>query len=81
MSALNSLRTMGVVLNPPYVGEWPHKVGQYMLNFGANRSSSLTSTSSCLSQLERTSTRTWISFLVNGSSDCWRSRSLNEVAL
>jgi hypothetical protein len=35
MSALDGLRTMGVVLNPPYVGEWPHKVGQYMLNFGA----------------------------------------------
>lgn len=35
MSALEGLRTMGLVLNPPYMGDWPHKVGQYMLNFGA----------------------------------------------
>lgn len=35
MSALDGLRTMGLVLNPRYVGDWPHKVGQYMLNFGA----------------------------------------------
>lgn len=35
MSALDGLASMGVVLNPPYVGDWPQKVGQYMLNFGA----------------------------------------------
>jgi hypothetical protein len=35
MSDLAGLRDMGVVLNPPYLGEWPLKVGQYMLNFGA----------------------------------------------
>lgn len=35
MSALDSLRTMGMILNPLYIGEWPCKVGQYMLNFGA----------------------------------------------
>ncbi len=26
---------MEIVLNPPYMGEWPFLVGQYMLNFGA----------------------------------------------
>jgi hypothetical protein len=35
MSALDGLKTMGMVLNAPYMGEWPRKVGQYMLNFGA----------------------------------------------
>lgn len=35
MEDLNGLIEMGVVLNPPYMGEWPFLVGQYMLNFGA----------------------------------------------
>lgn len=35
MEDLDGLKTMGVVLNPPYMGEWPLLVGQYMLNFGA----------------------------------------------
>ncbi len=32
---LQSLSGMGLAMNPPYLGEWPTKVGQYMLNFGA----------------------------------------------
>lgn len=35
MDDLKGLAEMGVVLNPPYMGEWPLLVGQYMLNFGA----------------------------------------------
>lgn len=32
---LCGLTTLGVELNPPYLGKWPLKIGQYMLNFGA----------------------------------------------
>jgi len=35
MEDLNGLTEMEIVLNPPYMGEWPFLVGQYMLNFGA----------------------------------------------
>lgn len=35
MNELGGLASMGVVVNPPYMGDWPKKVGQYMLNFGA----------------------------------------------
>ena len=30
---LKSLSTLGVVLNSPHLGPWPHKIGAYMLNF------------------------------------------------
>ena len=35
MSQLDGLRNLGMVSNPPYLGEWPYRIGQYMLNFGA----------------------------------------------
>ena len=35
MHALDGLASMGLVLNPPFVGDWPFRVGQYMLNFAA----------------------------------------------
>jgi hypothetical protein len=35
MRALDGLAKMGLVLNPQYVGDWPFRVGQYMLNFAA----------------------------------------------
>jgi hypothetical protein len=35
MQELDSLASMGTVLNASWIGDWPHKVGQYMLNFGA----------------------------------------------
>ena len=35
MSHLRSLSNLDSVVNPPYLGEWVHKVGAYMLNFGA----------------------------------------------
>jgi hypothetical protein len=35
MHALDGLAKMGLVLNPPFVGDWPFRVGQYMLNFAA----------------------------------------------
>lgn len=35
MKELEGLISMGMVLNAGWIGDWPHKVGQYMLNFGA----------------------------------------------
>jgi hypothetical protein len=35
MSDLAGLKSMGMVVDPAYMGEWPLKVGQYMLNFGS----------------------------------------------
>lgn len=35
MSYLRGLRNMGIEINPPHLGDWPHRVGQYMINFGA----------------------------------------------
>ena len=34
MVHLRGLAGLGVVNNPPYLGEWPQKIGMYMLNFG-----------------------------------------------
>jgi len=34
MSHLKSLTNLGVELNPCHLGEWPLKIGSYMLNFG-----------------------------------------------
>jgi hypothetical protein len=35
MRSLDGLANMGLVLNPPFQGDWPFRVGQYMLNFAA----------------------------------------------
>lgn len=35
MAHLRGLANLGVELNPAHMGEWPWKIGQYMLNFGA----------------------------------------------
>ena len=34
MTHLTRLDNLGVALNAPYFGEWPKKIGSYMLNFG-----------------------------------------------
>lgn len=34
MSHLQGLGNLQVELNPSHLGEWPHKIGAYMLNFG-----------------------------------------------
>jgi hypothetical protein len=35
MAHLRGLAKLGVEVSPPYMGDWPLKIGQYMLNFGA----------------------------------------------
>src|SRR4051812_35311379 len=35
MAHLKALSGLGVTTNPSYLGEWPLKIGMYMLNFGA----------------------------------------------
>jgi hypothetical protein len=35
MGHLGGLSRLGVELNPPHMGDWPWKIGQFVLNFGA----------------------------------------------
>lgn len=35
MNRLSGLAGMGVVVNAPYLGAWPERIGQFILNFGA----------------------------------------------
>jgi len=35
MASLDGLRNIGMELNPSHLGNWPYRIGQYMLNFGA----------------------------------------------
>jgi hypothetical protein len=35
VSHLEGLTKLGVDLNPPHLGDWPYRIGQFILNFGA----------------------------------------------